>query len=454
MQNFKIILAGVILMHCLSNSMLSFGHLPDSLAPEKTERKKVGLNWNPLPVIAYNSDIGLQYGILLDLYNYGDGTLYPEYKYSIYSEISRTTKGGGINQLFFDSKYLLPYHLRITADISYLTQQALNFYGFNGYEAEYNEAFENDASEQYISRMFYRHQRKLMRVTVDFQGPLYSDKFLWLFGIGYFSAQISTVDIDKLNKGKKEQDKLPDTLLLYDEYVAAKIIKVDEKNGGNIPCIKTGFIYDSRDNDANPMKGIWSEALLFIAPEILGNKDFFYLKLALTHRQYFTIIKKKLSFVYRLGYQGKIAGRIPFYMKPYMLNSYAKTTTTDGLGGEKTIRGVLLNRVVGDGIAFGNFELRWRFLQTVIWNQNIYLGLNLFFDAGTVVQKTEINFEEINAESENLNIDSRSESLHCSMGGGLRIAINTNFVIAADYGIALDDQDGSNGLYIGLGYLF
>ena len=34
---------------------------------------------------------------------------------------------GGINQLFFDSKYLLPYNLRITADLSYLTEHGLEF---------------------------------------------------------------------------------------------------------------------------------------------------------------------------------------------------------------------------------------------------------------------------------------------------------------------------------------
>ena len=83
------------------------------------------------------------------------------------------------------------------------------------------------------------------------------------------------------------------------------------------------------------MKGIWTEVLLFMAPEILGNTDFSYIKLAITHRQYFTIVKDKLSFVYRLGYQGTIAGKVPFYMQPYMISSFAKVTTTDGLGRRK-----------------------------------------------------------------------------------------------------------------------
>jgi hypothetical protein len=448
-----LILSFIILLAIFEAKGYSQGSA-DSTSHKQEEKKKAGFNWNPIPVIAYNSDIGFQYGILLDLYNYGDGSLYPDYKYSIYSEVSRTTKGGGINQLFFDSKYLLPYNLRITADLSYLTQLTLNFYGFNGYDAEYIEAYEDDKSDQYISRVFYRHQRKFIRFTVDFQGRLSSDKFLWLGGIGYFDTRISTVNIDKLNKGKSDSEKLPDTLLLYDEYIISGIIGENEKNGGKIPCIKAGLIYDSRDNDANPMKGIWSELLLFMAPEILGNYSFSYIKLAITHRQYFTLVKEKLSFAYRLGYQGKIAGQVPFYMLPYMITSFAKVTTTDGLGGEKTIRGILRNRAVGDGIAYGNFEARWKFFSTVLWNQNIYLGLNAFADAGTVVQKSDIQSSEINDDSVHFKIDEGNESLHWSIGGGFRIAINQNFVIAADYGVALDNRDGRDGLYIGIGYLF
>jgi hypothetical protein len=427
----------------------------DSTGITKEEKTKKGLSWNPFPVIGFNTDIGFQYGILLDLYNYGDGTYYPGYKYSLYAEVSRTTKGSGINQLFFDSKYLLPYGIRITADLSYLTQQALNFYGFNGYEANYNIAYEDDASGNYISRVFYRHQRNFTRFTLDLQGKLYTSNLLWLGGLGYFDTRVSTVNIDKLNKGKDDVDKLPDsTALLYDNYVNWGIIGENEKNGGKIPYLKAGLIYDTRTTEANPMKGIWSEALLFMVPEIFGNRDFSYIKLAIAHRQYFTIIKNKLSFVYRLGYQGTIAGNVPFYMQPYMITSFAKVTTTDGLGGEKTIRGVLRNRVVGDGIAYGNIETRWKFFKTTLWNQNIYLGLNVFADVGTVIQKINVDMNDLDAEAAGSFFPESDESLHWAVGSGFRIVINENFVIAADYGVALDNRDGKDGLYIGIGYLF
>ena len=88
-----------------------------------------GWSFGGVPAIAYNSDTGFLYGAILNIFNYGDGSKYPEYMHSTYLEWSRTTKGSGKNIIQFDSKYLLPWDLRITADFSYLTEAALPFYG-------------------------------------------------------------------------------------------------------------------------------------------------------------------------------------------------------------------------------------------------------------------------------------------------------------------------------------
>lgn len=417
------------------------------------EETKKGFGYGGSPVLGYNSDIGFQYGVIVNLFNYGDGTLYPDYKYTLYTEISRTTKGGGINQLFFDSKYLIPGNIRITADLSYLTELSLNFYGFNGYESIYNPGLETENDPEYISRVYYRHQRKFIRFSADFQGKLSGQHLLWFGGIGYFDFKIATVDIDKLNKGKTEEDKLPDVELLYDNYVESGIINANEKNGGSVPSLKGGFVFDSRDIEANPMKGIWTEAILFYSPAILGNKNYSYAKISIIHRQYFTLIKNKLSFVYRLGYQGTIAGNEPFFMRPYMISSFTKNTITDGLGGAKTLRGILRNRVVGNGIIYGNIELRWKFVEFRLWNQDFYLAINAFGDAGQVVKKVDVPSELWNNLYPGFS-SQPMEGIHFAFGGGFRIAWNQNFILAIDYGTAADHRDGIDGLYVGIGYLF
>ncbi len=413
-------------------------------------------NYGILPVVGFNTDIGFQYGIIFNMINNGDGSHYPGYKYSLYTEFSRTTKGSGINQVFFDAPHLLPGNLRLTADLSYLTELALNFYGFNGYDAVFNEGFENDGSASYISRMFYRHQRQFTRFTMDLQGRLGTDHLRWLAGIGYFDIKVGSVDIERLNKRKKEEDLLPDTTLLYDKYVEWGIIGGDEKDGGRVPSLKVGLVYDTRDHEANPMKGIWTEALLFYSPSILGNKDFSYLKLAVTHRQYFTLVKDDLSFVYRLGYQGTLAGKVPFFMEPYMITSFAMATTTDGLGGSKTLRGILRNRVVGEGVGYGNFEFRWKFFRTVLWKQDLYLALNAFADAGRVLDRKDVviptGWDPPEGSADFFDPD--AETWHVAAGAGFRVVLNRNFVVAFDYGQAFDQRDGKNGFYIGIGYLF
>jgi hypothetical protein len=408
-----------------------------------------------LPVVAYDADLGFQYGGLVNFFNYGDGSTYPAYKHSIYVEVSRYTRGSGVNQLLYDSKYLLPKKIRITAEINYLTEQALDFYGFNGYRAAYFPDFEDQNSSHYISRMFYRHERNTFRLVADFQGQIRENKLRWLAGFSHFNVAVGKVDIDKLNDGRDPEDMLPDTAGLYDKYVDWGIIEQKEKDGGQVEMLKLGLIYDTRDQEANAMKGIWTEMIFATCPSWLGNKDYPFTKLALTHRQYFTLLPKKLSFVYRIGYQGTIAGRAPFYMQPYMISSYSVVSKSDGLGGAKTIRGVLRNRVVGDDIAYTNLELRWKFYKRIISGQNVYLMLIGFADAGMVLDEIDVDKSNI-PYSEYLYdyFEMKGDCLHGAGGLGLRIVLNENFIIAADYGFSFDKRNGSGGLYINTKNLF
>ncbi len=442
-----------ILMVALLLSMVCTLHAQDEQAPEP-KRIKTGWTFGALPAVSYNTDLGFQYGALVNFFYYGDGKTYPKYLHSLYAEVSRYTKGSGVNRFFYDSEHLIP-GVRVTSDLSYLTEKALDFYGFNGYDAVFNADWSDDSdSLNYVSRMFYRHERKMFRFMTDFQGKFSYKPLRWVAGFGIMKNTIAPVDIESLNKGKDDEDKLPDVPGLYDKYVSWGVIEEGEKDGGWSNYLKFGLVFDTRDFEPNPMKGIWSEVVLFAAPGFLGNGDYGFAKISATHRQYFTLVKDKLSFVYRLNYQGTIGGNVPFYMQPYMINSFSNSSNTDGLGGSKTLRGVMRNRVVGDGFAFGNAEFRWKFYKTVLWKQNIYLGLNTFVDAGMVLQKVDLDetkFPVIGREDYFL---ADEESLHSTYGAGLRIVMNENFIVAVDYGRPFDKRDGGGGIYIGLNYLF
>ncbi len=244
----------LIMFYCTTTSA------QDEITTDSKEKIKKGWTFGAVPAIAYDSDIGFKYGGVVNFYDYGDGTFYPKYKQSIYLEWSRTTKGSGINQFTYDSEYLIP-GIRTTAEISYLTEKALDFYGFNGYEAFYNSSFEDDSHPDYISRMFYRMDRNLFRVKADFQGKLPVANLRWLAGFAHYRNAIDTVDIQNLNKGKDEEDLLPGNTGggLYGRYVAAGLIPEDQADGGNTSLFKLGLVYDTRDNEPNPMRGIWTE---------------------------------------------------------------------------------------------------------------------------------------------------------------------------------------------------
>ncbi len=420
------------------------------------EEIKTGWTFGALPVVAYDTDRGLKYGGLVNFYNYGDGSTYPEYLQSIYLEVSRTTKGSGINQLLFDTERFtkkIPVH--VTIDLSYFTENSNDFYGFNGYGSTFHRDFADEESGDYISRMFYRYERKLFHFLINVQDEIKNTPFKWLVGLEHFNHKLAPFDFTNFNEGLDEENKLKDTLTLYDLYTDWSFIPEEDEDGGVVNYIKTGLIYDTRDQKANPMKGMWSEVLFAGAPSFFGNKENSYLKMSLIHRHYFTLIPENLNLAVRLGYQGTILGEAPFYMQTYLLSSFTQSVNVEGLGGAKSLRGIQRNRIMGDDILYGNFELRWKFLYTKIFNQNLYLAFSTFFDTGRVTDHIDLNREKVpNAFDKSNFFDQQYDSFHSSAGAGLRFAMNRNFIVAIDYGRTLDKRDGISGLYIGMNFLY
>jgi outer membrane protein assembly factor BamA len=431
------------------------------------QEKKVKTGWKfggALPAITYDSDLGFEYGALAEFFNFGDGSKYPDFIDHTYTEISRYTKGSGIYRFMFESRHIIP-GVQWISDLSYLPNSAATFYGYNGYESVYNKDWMDNklSSDIYRSRMFYRYQKNQFRFKNDFQGKLAGDHLKWSAGISFQDFTTSSVNINKLNKGKKDKDLLPsvDSMPgLFERYQALGIIPADEVKGGWINTLKAGITWDSRDNKPNPMKGIWTEMGIDAAPKFMGN-NWGFSKLYIIHRQYFTLVEKDLSLVYRLGYQATISGHSPYFFESEVITSRLTGATSEGLGGSKTLRGILLDRVVGDAFFMGNVELRWKPVYFKFLKQDCYLGLNGFYDFGMVTKdiKMPANLQTTFSQTYPSEVYANyfkpgTEKFHQSAGVSIMLVYNQNFVVAIDLGKAFSKQDGNIGFSIGLNYLF
>jgi outer membrane protein assembly factor BamA len=411
------------------------------------ESAKKGLNLGVLPAVSFNTDEGFQYGAILNLFNYGNGSQYPKYDQSYYLELSKYTKGSTVLRFYFDSDQLIK-DVRSFVDLSYIGEDMLDFFGFNGYQSLYSTSMEG------VNRALYKMNQKQVRFLADFRGKTPLKNLYWEASYNLVNYAIGSVDYDQLNKNTELPALTPGTSL-YEKYVDWHILNNKEADGGLVSAIKLGLLYDTRNALNNPDKGFSTEALLEVAPAFMNESP--YARYSVVHKQYQNLIKDRLNLAVRLGIQGKIGNdEIPFFRRTVFMSPFATRTSPTGLGGANSLRGIMRNRVVGDAYALGNFELRCKVLNFKLINQNFYLGVNGFFDTGYILDPIDWNLSNVpSSEKPDYFLEGTKEGFHSSLGGGLKIAMNQNFIVSVEMGKPIHESDGSKmGTYINLNYLF
>ena len=463
---------------------------------------KTGWNFGALPSVGFDADLGFQGGALANVYYYGDGSQYPEYLHSIYAEAAYTTKNYGIFRVNFDSKSLIPNH-RLTMDATYQPDAMCDFYGFNGYQSVYNQDFHKWKKDpdkmnvaDYQSRAFYKYKRDLFRFAADVEGTIWKD-LKWNAGIGVLGYMIDECNIDMLN-GKNEFDpNIPlaeqkamnkDIEGLYEKYIKWGLIDQAEAKGGWHPYLRAGLTYDSRNMRTFPTKGIYADAFFTYTAAFNASygqqaaAGYNHLQFNFNFRHYVPIYQDRVIFAYRLGAQNNIAGKSPFYMNSYLNTIFIQRVMYEGLGGANSLRGIMRNRILANGFAYANVELRTKVAKFDIGKQHFYIGLVPFFDLGVITQPYELDEELIHkayaedndpmkltlgdyfavmqtgvsdAQESPLNTD-LVYLPHMAAGLGLKIAMNENFVFSVDWAMALDKRDNAKwaNFYIKMGYLF
>lgn len=400
------------------------------------EIEKKGFSFGGFPIVAFDQDKGFQLGALGNIYDFGKEGWYPNPRQQLYVEASWYTKGSQLYTLSYDNRFLIP-GIRFSFAAQFSWDKALDFYGFNGYKSYY------DAS---LPSAYYKMNRRVPYGKLDFTGRI-TDRLFWKFGYHfkyYLLEEVSSPDLAGLPYGKS----------LFAWYKDLGFIEADEVAGGMTSAWRGGLMYDSRDVENAPSRGLWAEAFMEWAPKWMGtNKPYGHYYAVV--RQYFPLQQDRLVFAYRASVQGFI-GKPGFYSLPWE-SVLGPGYDRDGFGGYRTIRGLMRNRIQGQAVCYFNTELRWKFYSTRILNQNVSFGANAFFDGGRVLR----DYADVTADPswtflpEQLR-KSGVETFHLAAGGGLRFILNKNFIIAVDYGRAFNRQDNGRGgsIYVNTGYLF
>ena len=162
-------------------------------------------------------------------------------------------------------------------------------------------------------------------------------------------------------------------------------------------------------------------------------------------------------------------------MNNYMNTLFIQRVYYEGLGGGNSIRGMMANRILANGFAFANVEFRFRVVNFDIKHQHFYIGLNPFFDLGVITQPYDLNelvethtngkysnlLESMTAANDDYDtyFDTKDKNAylpHMTAGIGLKIGMNENFVLSADWGMPIDLRDNAKyaNFYVKMGYLF
>ena len=183
-------------------------------------------------------------------------------------------------------------------------------------------------------------------------------------------------------------------------------------------------------------------------------------------------------------------------MNTYLNTLFIQRVMYEGLGGANSLRGIMRNRILANGFAYANIELRAKVAKFDIGRQHFYIGLAPFFDLGVITQPYKLDEEAIKTAHMKDYIESNALALidketvptlplssyfstyttddnllgiptehidqskvylpHMAAGLGLKVAMNENFVLSVDWAMALNKQDNAKwaNFYIKMGYLF
>ncbi|MBI3235436.1 MAG: BamA/TamA family outer membrane protein [Bacteroidetes bacterium] len=344
--------------------------------------KKEGTYFTGMPDLSSDPVNGFGYG--------GEGSIYfngkrsdPFFEYTAYRAkldlvLFNTTKSERELMLRLDIPYIFNSKWRLRAELGYENNPNLLYFGQTQSSLKPLSYYEgNDSSKALVQNATYKnYTNAISTYNAMYNTYVIYEYILNISGersymdgklralIGYEIAQVKIKTFD----GKS---------MLQNDAAHSHVLGLGKSI---VTFVQGGLIYDTRDLETDPGKGVFAEVTNELSLKTLGSK--FDFNKTFVHINYYqSLLKKypkKIILACRTAW-GYTAGNAPFY--EYQ-DQWSSEGSIEGLGGAHTLRGYKQSRFMSRAMTFNNVEFRCRFFQTDILKQHLAFSAVPFFDAG------------------------------------------------------------------------
>lgn len=247
----------------------------------------------------------------------------------------------------------------------------------------------------------------------------------WRVLVGYEIQHLSygtyeNVLVDAADRATGQSARVPNgRSLLREDAEAGRVFGL---GGGRVSLVQLSLMYDTRDFEPDPYRGVFLELANEHSGRYIGS-DFQFHKMLFQARHYMPIaprVLRRTLLATRLGYGTILGDQAPFFE---FQDQWSAEGSIRALGGSQALRGFKANRFLGRTVGFVNIELRHRIADFDIGRENVTLTLAPFLDLGSVGDRVFVV----------------APTLRASAGAGLRIGWNRSTVIVADAAFSRED---------------
>lgn len=350
-----------------------------------------GVNYSFAPVLGYSSDTSLIGGVLLQRFNYGDGS--SPFLSNLKVDLVASLKGDLLSEISFQRTRTLGTDIRSEVSLIAERYRQAHYFGIGNQTHFSEELYDQNyyLFEKKIVDLSYRARKTVAEFGFEGNFDLYAG-----FGVSYLVAS-------------ERQD---NSLYAIEEPLG-------EENARWVNTTGIGLIAEDRDSEFNPTEGYRYETGMELSGAYTGSEyDFTRVHADLRHYVEILpnlVLAQKIQAVH-------LFGDPPFWKHAVLGDKYG-------------LRGFHFDRFLGNSSVLHVLEARaWLF---TLFEGDIRVGGQFFWDSGRVFS----GFDS-NGFFDNWN--------HSFGAGGVMSLFNPDFILRGDLGFSNEAVR----IYIGTGYIF